>query len=281
MLEKYLMFWIGITVVIAIIPAFFIFPADLHSDTKFSEALNSDTHFWVTLITLFVCIPAILEILLDLFSALFVKADVFITLVTRVWVITAVVVTGAIIVRSRSLEGNLVPFIAAMHIRGIVVVTAVLHLLHTHCKVIYTRRAVITIACIFSIGSLARVYSLPSWVSGGSPAYMIGSFLYICGSFMVFSMIGFHLVQECRGRVNQKKGVGYEIIFMMSIVSAVAVGTSNESDNFNEKVMISLLWTTAVTTFQLILLYVAVTHEFKWVRNTLHVLVSQSVLDIE
>ena len=94
--DKYFLLWMGAAAIIVQLPVYFIFPADLHSDTNFSQSLKGDTFFWLTMISLFMCVPAVLEIILDLFSALFVKADVFTTLGTRVWVIAAVIVTAAI-----------------------------------------------------------------------------------------------------------------------------------------------------------------------------------------
>ena len=202
--------------------------------------------------------------ILDMISTLFVKADVFTTLVSRVWIILAIFFTASIHLLQCVRGGNFTAYQVALQIRGVMINVAYMHLMHIHCGSIYSAKIVTSIVLAYCVSTIIRVYSLGGWLY--SAAYIIGSLVFLLCALTFVVVIGYHFVQEFRGVTNHKNAIGYEMMFIISTIWVVSTSVIFSSDELEGKVSLSNLNILCVSTFQCILLYTAVTHEFKWVR---------------
>ena len=128
------------------------------------------------------------------------------------------------------------------------------------------------ISLIFCVASILRVYSLPGRNRDHRGAMdACGTWLYVGGILTVCIAVFYHIMQECRGHLDRKRVIGYDIIFVLSAVFILVVSATAHSDNIDSSSTIkSIIYLIRVSTFQNILLCVAITHEFKWVSSFFH-----------
>ena len=141
----------------------------------------------------------------------------------------------------------MVVYSATMNTRGIImIVAAMLHVLHLHCEKIFTKNTIIAVMLLFCIGSTIRGYTLPNWGDQSNLLYICGSFIFITGVVIVISLVAYHLVQECRGRVNCKNVIGYEMVFIISTILGFIGSTISKSDYLDHSVIETIVFITLV-----------------------------------
>ena len=264
-LNTQLLLVIGLGFIVAFIPACFAKPRYSYTARSIlaeSSDLQSDSTYWLLALCLCTSVPPFLELLLDSISYIFVRADVFATLTTRLWMILMNIVTIIGLMSMARTSGNVMAYYIIMGARTVAIVSAFLHILRFRCNVIYTLRRVVALHLFLSGGVVIQVYGIVFDIRG---VYVLGSVSYLCGFITLILLVVYHLLREVLGQMNIKNSIVYEILIMASGAGTIVIYLSQSDSGENGSGVV--IWGDMIaTTGQMMLLYVAVTHEFKWVR---------------
>jgi hypothetical protein len=262
---------VAIVATLTLIPAFFIeSSSEEEASTTHHSALASNHIQWIALICLCTSLPAALEVVSDLISAVFVKADIFTKLIiTRISIVVGNVGTLLsllIVLHVRDVNVHVVMTILRM--RGIYIISAFLYLMHKHCEAIYTRTFVILTSLLICSGIVIQTYA---FTMGYKVVYAVGNCAQGFAIILLICATLFHFMQEWKGTMNLKRSIGYEVICVTcTIITALLVRVDNDKIFYYTVAM-------GVTTIQSVLFYTAVTVETKWVRDYVIMIIAYCV----
>ena len=265
----YFPFLIALVAIAIMTPALFIYPNDLHYGGTFEKYIQQESYGWSIVISAVACLAPALDITLDLFSALFVKHKIFTTLTTRIWLIVGNVLFALLRLELVYYRGSIVGFFILNYMQSTVLMSANLHYISTHCKVVFTQRRTVTIMTAWCLGFVLRSYAL-KYPYYTNPLAGVSSLLIFLSTVYCLVLILYHWVQEWRGRMNSRSSIGYEILFVLSCVASLTINWLDTDSDIEDGTRTIVHMTGHSGTFLTILIYVGVTHEFKWVSGLSH-----------
>ena len=96
---------------------------------------------------------------------------------------------------------------------------------------------------------------------------MLGGCGYILASVVLLCVVAYHLLLEAVGIMNSKSSMGYELLMSITTATVLIINLKLRFVGDSSATSMSFISDTSVATIDILLLYVAVTHEFKWVCN--------------